>query len=118
MKFLTVFAFACVATFVVLHGAYGSPLPEPVPDPSPVADPSPSADPSPVADPKPVAEPSANPEPATNARAEPGPRSKPNPSPLAAATLLEANKQDNLAIPLLEAAHPKLDDVQGDAQPA
>lgn len=105
-----------MATFVVLHGAYGSPLPEPIPDPSPVADPSPAANPSPVADPKPVAEPSANPGTGTNA--EPGPRSKPNPSPSAPATLLEANKQDNFAVPLLETAPQKLDDVQADPQPA
>ncbi|KAH8233990.1 hypothetical protein KR032_010002 [Drosophila birchii] len=51
MKLLTIFAFACVASFVVLHGVYASPLPGP--EPSPVADPAPKAEP--VAKPEPVA---------------------------------------------------------------
>ncbi|KAH8281797.1 hypothetical protein KR054_003004 [Drosophila jambulina] len=57
MKFLTIFAFACVASFVVLHGVYGSPVPgpEPKPDPAPKAEPAPK--PEPVANPKPVAVP-------------------------------------------------------------
>ncbi|KAI8038248.1 uncharacterized protein LOC128253182 [Drosophila gunungcola] len=71
MKLLTVFAFASVATFVVLHSAYGSPLPEPVPDQSPAADPSPKADPEPVA--SPVADPGPSP--------SPGPVANPNPLP-------------------------------------
>ncbi|XP_017041248.1 protein TsetseEP [Drosophila ficusphila] len=78
MKFLTVFAFASVATFVVLHSAYGSPLPEPAPGPSPAADP------------KPVADPSADPEPVASRSADPGPSPNPsldaNPIPLSAAS--------------------------------
>ncbi|KAH8245699.1 hypothetical protein KR038_006364 [Drosophila bunnanda] len=65
MKFLTIFAFACVASFVVLHGVYGVPVPGP--EPSPVADPAPKAEPvakpEPVANPKPVAGPSPLPAP-------------------------------------------------------
>ncbi|KPU73706.1 uncharacterized protein Dana_GF15586, isoform B [Drosophila ananassae] len=60
MKLITVLAFAC-ATFAVLHGVYGSPVPAPVPDPSPVADPKPKAEPSP--DPEPVPHPNPNPNP-------------------------------------------------------
>ncbi|KAH8341266.1 hypothetical protein KR059_001600 [Drosophila kikkawai] len=63
MKFLTIFAFACVASFVVLHGVSGSPLPVPNPEPSPVPEPAPKAEP--VANPKPVAAP--NPLPVANA---------------------------------------------------
>ncbi|KAH8244243.1 hypothetical protein KR026_003425 [Drosophila bipectinata] len=47
MKLITVLAFVCVATFAVLHGVYGSPVPAPGPKPSPAADPKPKADPSP-----------------------------------------------------------------------
>ncbi|XP_020806961.1 myrosinase-binding protein 2 [Drosophila serrata] len=54
MKFLTIFAFACVASFVVLHGVSGVPVP--APEPNPVPDPAPKAEP--VANPKPVAGPS------------------------------------------------------------
>ncbi|XP_016963225.1 eumenine mastoparan-OD [Drosophila biarmipes] len=109
MKFLTVFAFACVAAFVVLHSAYGSPLPEPVPDPSPVADPKPKAEPSP--DPEPVASPKAE------ANANPLPAASPV-EPKGAQTAggdanfvaLSANADP--MVPAPGAAAPKMDEAQ------
>lgn len=53
-----------VATFAVLHGVYGTPVPAPVPDPSPIADPKPKAEPSPDPEPVPHPHPIPNPYPA------------------------------------------------------
>ncbi|EDW88882.1 protein TsetseEP [Drosophila yakuba] len=114
MKFLTVFAFACVATLVVLHGAYGSPLPEPVPVPVP--------EPSPVAEPKPNADPAANPGTAANPSAGPAANPKPKadeiPSAVPPASLRTSAIDDNLVVPLLEAAPQKQDEVQAEPQQA
>ncbi|XP_039502291.2 procyclic form-specific polypeptide B-alpha [Drosophila santomea] len=112
MKFLTVFAFACVATFVVLHGAYGSPLPEPVPVPEP----------SPVAEPKPNGDPAANPGTAANPSGGPAEKPKPKadeiPNAVPPASLRTSAIDDNLVVPLLEAAPQKQDEVQAEPQQA
>ncbi|KAH8352442.1 hypothetical protein KR084_004184 [Drosophila pseudotakahashii] len=120
MKFLTVFAFACVATFVVLHSAYGSPLPEPVPEPSPVADPKPKPEPS--ADPEPVASPAADPGPNPSPRAEANPNPLPAAAPLESKAPLAAGADGNFvalsanAEPLVPApgAAPKMDEAPAD----
>ncbi|XP_017115183.1 tetra-peptide repeat homeobox protein 1 [Drosophila elegans] len=104
MKLITVFAFASVATFVVLHSAYGSPLPEPVPDPSPAADPSPKADPEPVA--SPVADPGPGP--------SPGPVANPNPLPASSPPFVPLSANAEPMGPAPGAVPPKMDDVQPD----
>ncbi|XP_043650331.1 procyclic form-specific polypeptide A-beta [Drosophila teissieri] len=110
MKFLTIFAFACVATFVVLHGAHGSPLPEPVPEPSPVADPK--LNPEPSANPGTAANPGADP------AAKPKPKADEIPSAVPPAALRTPGIDDNSVVPLLEAALQKQDDVQAEPQQA
>ncbi|XP_037710416.1 early nodulin-20 [Drosophila subpulchrella] len=108
MKFLTVFAFACVATFVVLHSAYGSPLPEPVPE----SDPRPRPD---VSNATPPTEPRQNP------KAEAIPNPSPAASPLESKGAKAAGGDANFValsanaepmIPAPEPAVQKIDEAQ------
>jgi len=103
-----------VATFVVLHSAYGSPLPEPVPDPSPTSDVSRVGKPVPSPGPNPKAEANPNPLPA----ASPPKSNLPYLESLghraaggdANFVALSANAEP--MIPAPEAAAPKVDEAQ------